>query len=1013
MMSMNKKIILLICLLIATTQLYAQTPASPSNWMYPDGNLSATKYNKFRSERFQIVDSFKIKWTSNEIRGDVQPLIGNIVHNQPIILNSSEFRYSPNEISAIIGDTLVILDGSGKTITHFCIRNNDSTGNEIIGISALLDTSSSLMSPEYTGRTLIMGFESIEAEREDSLAVTFLGGWNHNTDSFLFVRRIALNLQYDPVKFKDYLPNYSASIKPLYARKRYLDDWDVSNDSSGFMVYATVNMSQPKIADRGMYDTPLERQYFRGLTAFNLHHSTITFPMPDIGDMWEYRIHFGPQVSFVQPSISPLSTWDTTNHILLPCKASPVRYNDYVLNSQVWTTTAPNLSYIFDFRLDKDGILSEGYLFYEFYDEEIGRNPRIRSYFVELQDAGNEDVYWEDRYILTTTEYNGTGEPISAGRSGLFLFDFWGTPLYDFYATDDEQEMLPFFGGINHYWSIANGNVDGWSGNQWQPYYPNNPGKEIIATQSTRDFAYAGNRLMVLRYNSSPHLTPKASPPDTYLKNFDTICTFPIQGWLAAVNDIDGGDGKDEILLVSGSTIFVLRMNDYQSLKFRSGKYFDTVFRHRFGNETITSAAIADVDGDGRNDIIVTTNIGMYVIGTPLERTIDMLTKTDNPLFQTDWCFGDTVKIRWKNIIQGNSLVNIMFQEVGNDTLTPLALDYPNGNDTATYNLVVNKYLAGKKGYVIVQSVINPIVNADTTGLFIFHKPSITTISGILDTLIVGGEFTIKGYYECVDNVELYYSFDSTDWVYIASAALDSLSDEYEITTMIPCIPVFDCIANKNDTTIFGRIIYKRYNSVDSTNVFPLTIRPANFPLTIEPCETICPSRLISWEIFDSLLLNEILTVLLSTDTGKTFKEIGRVPVMRQQYLFNVPSNITTPIILRFCGSSNCFKSDTMLWNYAPKYVKTVAPNPLKIPFDAEIVYQVEEDVTATMRIIDQANRYVKTIFENEKRVGGFTYCSHWNGRLDDNTVVSNGMYYIMLELSNGLFEIYPIYIRN
>ena len=1003
MMNMKKRVIILICLFVVACRVYGQTPASPSNWMYPDGNLSATKYNKNRSERFQLVDSFKTKWFSNEIRGDVQPLIGNIVHNSPIILNSSEFRYSPNEITAIIGDTLVILDGSGKSLTHFSVKNSDYTGNEIIGISALLDTSSSLASPEYSGRTLILGFESIEAERSDSLAVTYLGGWNHALDSFHFIRMIALNLQYDPIKLHDYLPNYSASLKPVYARKRYLDDWGVPDDSAGYMVYVTSDMSQPR-ADRSK-----ERPYFRGLTAFNLHHSNITFPMPVKGDEFEYRIHLGPQVSFAQPSISSLSDWDTTNNILLPCMASSVGANDYVYNSQVWISTAPDLSYLFNFKLDKDGVLSEGNGAWELYDE-VDSKPRVRSYFVELTDA----YYgWEDTYILATTEYNGTGNPISSGRSGMFLFDFWGMPLYDFYATDDEQEMLPFFAGTNHYWSIGVGNVDGWN-NEWTPYYPNNPGKEIIATQSTRDFAYAGNRLMVLRYNSSPFLTPKASPPGTSLRNFDTICTFPIQGWLAAVNDLDGdmSNGKDEILLVSGSTIFVLRMNDYQSVNFRSGQYFDTVFTHRFGNETITSASIADVDGDGRNDIVVTTNIGLYVIGTPLERTIDILTKIGDTTYQTDWCFGDTVKITWKNIIQGNSLVNILFQEAGNYNLIPLATNYPNGNDTAVFNLVIDNSLAGKEGYVIVQSVTNSNVNADTTSLFIFHKPNITANVGSFDTLIVGGEFTITGEYECVDNIELYYSFDSTEWFYVADANLDSLSNNYEITTMIPCIPVFDCVENKNDTTIFGKIIYKRYNSFDST-IFPLTIKPANFALTIEPCETICPDRIIRWDIPDSSLINEIITILMSIDTGKTFVEIGVVPVFRQQYIFNVPANITTPIILRFCGETNCFKSDTTLWNYAPKYIKTVAPNPLKIPFEAEIVYQIDEDVTATMRIIDQANKYVKTIIEDEKRIGGFAYCERWNGRLDDNTPVSNGMYYIMLELSNGLMEIYPIYIRN
>jgi hypothetical protein len=106
----------------------------------------------------------------------VQPLIGNIVHNKRIIADQNAFPYSPNEITAVIGDTLVIIDGSGKILDKFYILNKEAIGNEIIGVSALLDTSSGVGSIENSARTLIVGFESIESERTDSLAVTYIGG---------------------------------------------------------------------------------------------------------------------------------------------------------------------------------------------------------------------------------------------------------------------------------------------------------------------------------------------------------------------------------------------------------------------------------------------------------------------------------------------------------------------------------------------------------------------------------------------------------------------------------------------------------------------------------------------------------------------------------------------------------------------------------------------------------------------------------------------------------------------
>src|SRR5690606_28991691 len=116
----------------------------------------------------------------------------------------------------------------------------------------------------------------------------------------------------------------------------------------------------------------------------------------------------------------------------------------------------------------------------------------------------------------------------------------------------------------NHYWSVAVGNVDGISSNEELPYYPNNPGREIIVTQSSRDFAVANSRISVLKYIGNESI-PKTSPPNRFLSPFDTICTQRINGWIAAVNDLDGAsDQKDEILVVNNSQIMLLQLRDYQ-----------------------------------------------------------------------------------------------------------------------------------------------------------------------------------------------------------------------------------------------------------------------------------------------------------------------------------------------------------------------------------------------------------------------------------------------------------------
>lgn len=102
-----------------------------------------------------------------------------------------------------------------------------------------------------------------------------------------------------------YMPNYSASMKVLYARKYYLPDYASihaidGEDSTSYVVYASVDMDKPIVTDS-------ERTvpYFRGLTTFHLRN-TRSFPSPAAIDNYEYRLHVGPHVGFAQPSISPM-----------------------------------------------------------------------------------------------------------------------------------------------------------------------------------------------------------------------------------------------------------------------------------------------------------------------------------------------------------------------------------------------------------------------------------------------------------------------------------------------------------------------------------------------------------------------------------------------------------------------------------------------------------------------------------------------------------------------------------
>ena len=112
--------------------LFGQQLASPSNWLFPNGNYAATQYNH-RKSFDQNINDFKIKIVNETISGDLQPLIGNLVDNDKI---SSAFPYAPNELVVVSGRDIIILDGSGRTYR----RTLDNSILPIKGASFLFDS---------------------------------------------------------------------------------------------------------------------------------------------------------------------------------------------------------------------------------------------------------------------------------------------------------------------------------------------------------------------------------------------------------------------------------------------------------------------------------------------------------------------------------------------------------------------------------------------------------------------------------------------------------------------------------------------------------------------------------------------------------------------------------------------------------------------------------------------------------------------------------------------------------
>jgi hypothetical protein len=570
-------------------------------------------------------------------------------------------------------------------------------------------------------------------------------------------------------------------------------------------------------------------------------------------------------------------------------------------------------------------------------------------------------------------------------------------------------------GGTNHTWAIAVGNTDGNASNNWGAIFPNNPGQEIVATQTSRDFEVADSKLFVIRYKPGDR-TPKASPPNTYLFPFDTIFTCHMSGWVAAINDLDGGDdGKDEIIIADGAKLKVLRQRNYSDPRFRMGQYFDTVLIRTFPNEIISSVAVADIEGDGYNDIIVTTFDSTYVIGAVIPRIISVLYPRDLPAPPMEFCPQDTVPIIWRNILRGSNMVNIRFhptKPAGPERIVRAGI--PNITDTVLYVYTVDSSVIGCEGYFIVESSGNPTKVYDTTSIMKFNVPFISVDDSRNMRVNIGSPIRLTGSASCVDSVAIEISFDSSKtWTRMISKQVET-SGRFSIEGTVPCMNFFDCTATKADTTILVRLVSYRNIYADTSSNIPVVIAPAKFPVVFDTACKACPQKEFSWDITQIMFPCDSVVISLSADGGKTFGVIDKISATVGRYLWKAALNTPDSLIFAFCCENSCVRTDTLIKHLLPKIIDIVAPNPFAPPDQlVEVVYEVPIETVVNVRIYDQNNRLVAHPVKDQVRQPNTAYCDRWNGVIWDGSTVSNGIYYLSVELSNGIREVYPIYVKK
>ncbi len=944
--------------------------SSPSYWLFPEGNPEATRFQAIKSQP-QDLTRFTIKWRTNAIAGNVVPLVGNIIDDAKI---DNSFPFAPNEIVSVVGGKIVVVDTKG-----FPHKLNNSNIPFIKNIGFLFDTLSSTFYPNPTS-TLVLGLETIEFENpKDTLAYTYIAGFDSRSDSVALIKRIVVDL-------RKYKPNIFASLRPFFGKR-------IGND---FFLFSSANMFYPTVAS----SNPPTAPFFRGFSLFPNSTQVYTYPMPDITDNQSFRITVGPEISFMQPS---LTSFGSNHLVVFPTFSTPSLDVNIPSPISIERTNAGK-NYLLCYSILSNQVR------YTFPPLELttildanGRRPQIRPLFVNLNNSATRDSL----YILVAEEYRGTDS--SFGTAHLHLFDASGAPIT--FANDPISPS--FIGEQNHIWSIAVGNVDGDATNSWLPYFPNNPGKEIVATFSSPSRTVANNKLIILRYyNGNP--IPKPSPPETYLFPFDTICTFKINGWVAAVNDIDGDqNGKDEIVLVDGNKVKILRLRDYESFEFKTGKPFDTLYVREFPNEVIFKVEIVDLDGDGANDLVVTTNNYTYFIGKPLPKLIEVV----NPKFvdytPIEFCAGDSVQVTLFSKLKSENKIRLRFVPMVNNQYDfsnsfVIKDSIPVDKEIKTLSFFVDKNFFGKTGIIYLENSSDSSSIFDSTAILHFNFPQVIWDSTNNSRVFVFDDVRVNFGTLCSDSVELQYSIDKQNWISIAkSLASNSIQPFF---FQLPCLPIFDCLNYPQEGEVNLRLLLVRKSIIDSSSIYPIRLKPKGFVITFDTSTTLCCTKYFSWS---PLLGCDTIAVFLSTDFGNTFAKLSEIETLAGKFKWEQQLNLPDTLLFRFCCNDGCYSTDTTLFIQKPQIINTVAPNPFN-PFTefTEISYKLNNDADVSIKILDQNNRLVYELTKNVPKKANVSYCERWDGKMWNGSIVSAGLYYISLELSDGYKEIFPIFVK-
>ncbi len=551
-------------------------------------------------------------------------------------------------------------------------------------------------------------------------------------------------------------------------------------------------------------------------------------------------------------------------------------------------------------------------------------------------------------------------------------------------------------------------------------YYRSNPLDEVIVAYADPTGAeLETNYLFVLRRDTSTI----ASSRDNF--GLDPFIQHRFQGRLMAAGDLvaERQTRREELVVAYRGTVKILQLRDYNDPPF--SRLGDTVRNDFFSvvssfslDGDVLSVAIADLDGDGSNDLIVTTTEATYAIGKKIPQPFGSITPE-----QGSYCPSQPITVRWnRRAGGGQDGVRVTLERDGTQIRTlayghrpahATPLNPGTGLDSITFQS--DGLPPGRYRIRIADTVVASLNDVSTE--FVIEQPTIDQFTITLAPEPAFGDLAeLSATVLCSDSVRLLRSYDGSRWDTLSTVGTTG-GTSASVRTTLTCPPDLECGATGTVTI--------RFQFIDATSGALSALQTVQIPvpqyrLALNDSTSMSRRRTIRWDPANYGC--EQLSIMLGTRTGQWLPLATSITASNGEYSFAVPNALSGPLQIRICcadaagttcgyGLSSTFEVPELpRGNYvAPNPYNPDSPTPAN---GALIVYTLENSGSVTASIVDASRAEVRRLGDGEVQEPG-RQSLLWDGRNSRGEIVAGGTYICIIQSSSGEQVILPIIVTK